>query len=66
VNHHNTLTADGADGTLNLPREREWSKEISLHHRYPSKQTQQKVTSKAGQLLDYRADLLNLRETFKL
>jgi hypothetical protein len=32
----------------------------------PSKQAQQKATSKAGQLVDYRDDLLNLRADFKL
>jgi hypothetical protein len=35
-------------------------------HRNPSKQAQQKATSKARQVVDYRADLLNLRAAFKL
>jgi hypothetical protein len=41
-------------------------KEINPQHRNPSKQAQQKATSKAGQLGDYRADLLNQRAAFKL
>jgi hypothetical protein len=32
----------------------------------PSKQAQQKATSKAGQLVDYSIDLLNMRVAFKL
>jgi hypothetical protein len=32
----------------------------------PSKQAQRKATSKAGQLVDYRADLLNIRTAWKL
>jgi hypothetical protein len=35
-------------------------------HGNPSKQAQRKATSKARQLVGYRADLLNLRETFKI
>jgi hypothetical protein len=41
-------------------------KEISPQCGNPSKQAQQKATSKAGQLADYRADLLNLKAAFKL
>jgi hypothetical protein len=42
------------------------SKEITPQHGNPSKQEQQKTTFKAGQLVNCRADLLNLREAFKL
>jgi hypothetical protein len=42
------------------------SKEISPQVKNPSKQAQLKATSKAGQLVDYRADLLNLRTAYKL
>jgi hypothetical protein len=48
------------------PRERGWGKEMRPQHRNPSKQAQQKATSKARQVVDYRADLLNLRAAFKL
>jgi hypothetical protein len=48
------------------PRERVWGKEISPQCGNPSKQVHQKTTSKAGQLVGYRTDLLNLRAAFKL
>jgi hypothetical protein len=41
-------------------------KEINPQSRNPSKQSQLKTISKAGQLMDYRADLQNLRAAFKL
>jgi hypothetical protein len=37
VNSHNTGTAEGANGTLNLPRERGWGKEINPQCGNPSK-----------------------------
>jgi hypothetical protein len=43
------------------PRESGWSKEINPQHGNPSKQAQQNNTSKAGQVVNYRDDLLNLR-----
>jgi hypothetical protein len=48
------------------PRERGQGKEINPQGGNPNKQAQQKATSKAGQLVDYIADLLNLRTAFKL
>jgi hypothetical protein len=47
------------------PRESGWEKEINHQHRIPNKQAQWKATSKAGQLVGYRADLLNLKAAFK-
>jgi hypothetical protein len=66
VNYHNTLTAEGAGGTQNLPRERLQGKEKKPQHGNPSKQAQRKATSEASQLVDYRTDPLNLRAAFKL
>jgi hypothetical protein len=50
----------------NLPQRKGWGKEINSQCGNPSKQAQQKATSKAGQLVGYRADLLNMRAAFKL
>jgi hypothetical protein len=50
-----------ADGSLTFPRER--GKANKQAH---SKPTQQKPNSKAGQLVGNRADLQNLRTTYKL
>jgi hypothetical protein len=47
------------------PTQRGWGKEINSQHRNPSKQSQQQATSKAGQVVDCRADLLNQRAAFK-
>jgi hypothetical protein len=66
VNHHNTLTAGGADRTLTLPQKKGAGQRNKPHHRNPSKQVQQKDTSKVGQLVDYKADLPNLRTACKL
>jgi hypothetical protein len=43
----------------------EQGKDINPQHENPSKQAQQKASSKAGQLVDYRTDLLNLWSAFK-
>jgi hypothetical protein len=66
ANCHNTLTAGGTDGSLTLPQRKGWGKEISPQCGNPSKQAQQKATSKAGQLVDYRDNPLNLRTACKL
>jgi hypothetical protein len=44
---------------LTGPRERGQGKDIITQYRNTSKQTHQKATSKAGQGVDCRADLLN-------
>jgi hypothetical protein len=41
-------------------------KRVRQRNKPPSKQAQQKPNSKAGQLVGYRADLLNLRIALKL
>jgi hypothetical protein len=50
----------------NLPQRKEMGKEINPQHGNPSKQTQRQATSKGGQVVDCRADLLNHRAAFKL
>jgi hypothetical protein len=50
----------------NCLREKGWGKEISPQSRKPSKHTQWKATSKTGQWVNYRPDLLTLRAAFKL
>jgi hypothetical protein len=46
-------------------REKQQGKEKNSQHRNTSKQIQQQATSKAGQVVDCRADLLNQRAAFK-
>jgi homospermidine synthase len=60
ANHHNTWTGRGLMEHWTCPWEKGWGKEINPQCGNPSKETQQKVTSKAGQVVDYRDDLLNL------
>jgi hypothetical protein len=62
ANYHNMLTAEGqlTDHYLAPEKGGKAKKEV------PSKPIQQKPNSKAGWLVGYRADLQNVRTTFKL
>jgi hypothetical protein len=62
VNHHNTLTAGVNWWITDLAPEKGGEPKSQA----TSKQVQQIATSKTGQLVDYRADLLNLRTACKL
>jgi hypothetical protein len=56
------LTAGSSCQITNLAPE----KGGKANKQVPSKPTQQKPNSKAGQLVGYRADIQNLRTTYKL
>jgi hypothetical protein len=59
------MVSRGGRWNTTCPRERGWGKEINPQHGIPSKQAQQKATSKAEQVVDCRVDLLNQRAAFK-
>jgi hypothetical protein len=59
------MTAEGADGTLNLPQRNETEQKNKSQCGNTSKQAKRKGISKAGQTVDHRADLLIQRAVFK-
>jgi hypothetical protein len=65
ANCSKTWTPEGVGGTLNLPKKRGWGKEINSRVEIPVKKHSGQTISKPGQVVDYRADLLNQRAGFK-